>query len=357
MKTQYNPSKALSTFRIRFLLPNIFFGTILFAWLLALNSWLLFCNFFKPTIVVQMKNLAILLLLLPASLFAQNLDTLAMYQAILDSVESTFRYEKGDVTLSDGIATIKVPEGFKYLNAEQSETVLTQLWGNPDGTGTLGMLFPENTAASAEDAWAFVITYDEIGYVKDNDADDIDYDDLLKEMHTDMDAANKERANLGYETVQLIGWAAEPYYDKERKVLHWAKELKFGTAESNTLNYNVRVLGRKGVLILNAVGGMDQLPTVNKNIGNVLSSVDFSSGYKYAEFDPKLDEVAAWTLGGLVAGKVLMKVGIFALLLKNIKLVALALFAIGGAIWRFVTGRKKEDEPAPNEPMIQHEEG
>lgn len=191
--------------------------------------------------------------------------------------------------------------------------------------------------------------------MKDNDADDIDYDDLLEEMRADEAEINKERANLGYESIKLVGWAAEPFYDKERKVLHWAKELKFGEVEFNTLNYNVRVLGRKGVLILNAVGSMDQLPIVNQNINNVLSSVDFSSGYKYAEFDPKLDDVAAWTLGGLVAGKVLAKVGILALLLKNIKLVALAVFAFGGAIWRFVTGRRKEDTSTPNEPMIQRE--
>lgn len=303
-----------------------------------------------------MKNLAILLLFLPISLLAQSIDTVG-YQAALDSVEATFKYEKGKVALSNGIATINVPAGFKYLNPEQSATVLTQLWGNPDGAGTLGMLFPENTTASAEDSWAFVITYDEIGYVKDNDADDINYDDLLEEMRADEAEVNEERAKLGYESVMLMGWAAAPYYDKERKVLHWAKELKFGQADYNTLNYNVRVLGRKGVLVLNAVGTMNQLPIVNQNIDKVLSSVDFASGNKYAEFDPKLDEVAAWTLGGLVAGKVLAKVGILALLLKNIKLVLIALFAGGGAIWRFITGRKKEDTVVEDEPMIQREEG
>lgn len=284
----------------------------------------------------------IVLFFLPLHLAAQSVDTLAMYQAMLDSIESTFRYESGKINLGEGIASIEVPAGFKYLNPVQSEQVLTDLWGNPGGSETLGMLFPENTTASAEDSWAFVITYDEIGYVKDNDADDINYDELLEEMKTDMKAANEERTQLGYETVQLVGWAASPYYDQNRKVLHWAKELKFGESEENTLNYNIRLLGRKGVLVLNAVGIMNQLPEVNQHIDNVLSSVTFQSGYKYAEFDPKIDQVAAWTIGGLVAGKVLAKAGIFALLLKNIKLIIIALVAAGGAVWRWMSGKSKQ---------------
>ena len=31
----------------------------------------------------------------------------------------------------------------------------------------------------------------------------------------------------------------------EKKVLHWAKEIKFGETDGTTLNYNVRILGQK----------------------------------------------------------------------------------------------------------------
>ncbi|MBL7985981.1 MAG: hypothetical protein JNM91_13325, partial [Flavobacteriales bacterium] len=50
---------------------------------------------------------------------------------------------------------------------------------------------------------------------------------------------------------------------------------------------------------------------------------------------------------GLVAGKVLAKVGIFAVLAKFGKFIVLGLIAIGGAIWKFFTGRKKKDESLP----------
>jgi uncharacterized membrane-anchored protein len=77
----------------------------------------------------------------------------------------------------------------------------------------------------------------------------------------------------------------------------------------------------------------------------VLDMASFNPGYTYEEFDSNVDEVAAWTVGGLVAGKVLAKAGILALILKNIKLVFIALAAAGAGIWRFVSGRRKKEEP------------
>ena len=61
---------------------------------------------------------------------------------------------------------------------------------------------------------------------------------------------NIERKKLGYSTLNLVGWASKPYYDGKNKVLHWAKELKVEGDEGNTLNYDVRVLGRKFLLFM-----------------------------------------------------------------------------------------------------------
>jgi uncharacterized membrane-anchored protein len=72
--------------------------------------------------------------------------------------------------------------------------------------------------------------------------------------------------------------------------------------------------------------------------------VSFNKGNTYSDFDSKTDDIAAWTIGGLVAGKILAKVGFFALILKNIKLIGLAILALGGGIWRFIRGRRKKEE-------------
>lgn len=289
-----------------------------------------------------MKKTLISLLLLSVLRItvAQEIDSV---QAILDSVEASLQYQKGEITFENGVGVLNVPSGFHYLDAKQSEFVIHDLWGNPNGSGTLGMIVPENVGITDARSWAFIITYEEMGYVKDDDAGDINYDDMIEEMKTDMEAANEERSKLGYEAITLVGWAAKPYYDQEKKVLHWAKELKFGESEENTLNYNVRVLGRKGVLVLNAVAGMEELPAVQQNIDPVLASFTYADGNKYSDFNPDIDEVAAWTIGGLVAGKVLAKAGILAILLKYIKVIGIGLVAAATAIWKWF--KKKTEEP------------
>src|SRR5262245_13614274 len=174
-----------------------------------------------------------------------------------EEIASRLKFQQGEIKLKDGLATLKVPTNFRYLDPDQTETVLVKLWGNPPRQEkTLGMLFPAEISAADPESWGVVITYDEDGYVKDDEAARINYNDLLKEMQEDTREANQERTRQGYEAVELIGWAAPPRYDQGAHKLYWAKELSFGGEPEHTLNYDIRALGRRGVLSLNAVASM-----------------------------------------------------------------------------------------------------
>ncbi|MBX7227044.1 MAG: DUF2167 domain-containing protein [Chitinophagales bacterium] len=259
-------------------------------------------------------------------------------------VNAKLHYQTGKIDLGDGFAHITIPKGLTFINGKDSRFVLEDLWGNMPDSSVLGMVMPAGVSPISPDSWAFVLTFDKMGYVKDNDADDINYDDLLKDMKNDVIEENKIRKAQGYEEVELIGWASKPFYDKERKALHWAKEIKFGKNEENTINYDIRMLGRRGVLSFNAIGGMSHLPTIKTHINEVIEATAFSSGHKYADFDPKLDEVAAWTIGGLVAGKVLAKVGFLAIIAKFGKVIFLAIAGLFGVIAKFFRGSKGQKD-------------
>jgi uncharacterized membrane-anchored protein len=269
------------------------------------------------------------------------------FEDYIDSVKTAQHYETGVIHLPGGKAEIKVPAGFKFLNKAQSISVLTKVWGNPPETAenALGMIFPENDDPFSENSYAFIVKYEDIGYVKDDDAEKIDYDEMLKNMQQEEKENNEARVKAGYSTIHMVGWAQKPFYDKEKKVLHWAKELKFGDQEgANTLNYEIRILGRHGILSLNAVCTMKELSLVKANIGKVLPMASFTDGNTYFDFDPKIDNVAAWTIGGLVAGKVLAKVGFFAIILKYLgvlwKFILLGLAALAG-VFKKLFNRKK----------------
>jgi hypothetical protein len=83
----------------------------------------------------------------------------------------------------------------------------------------------------------------------------------------------------------------------------------------------------------------------------VLNIVQFNEGFRYADFDSKVDDVAAWTIGGLVAGKVLAKAGLFALLAKFGGKILLVLGAAGAGLWRFFSGRRKNTGGPPSAPQ------
>lgn len=134
------------------------------------------------------------------------------------------------------------------------------------------------TSPIAKGGWGVVITYEEDGYVKDDDASKINYGELLAEMQKEASEANEARKKEGYPAVEIVGWAAPPRYDESAKKRYWAKELKFGDSSENTLNYNIRALGRRGVLVLNAVAGKSQLGIVEQQMpqGRVVEGVDRS---------------------------------------------------------------------------------
>lgn len=295
-----------------------------------------------------MKKLIFTLVAIMATrlLYAGDKDSLDLikYLHMADSVKAALKYETGVINLPNKVAKLNVPAGFKFLNAEQSKFVLTELWGNPPREDIDGMIFPEKSDPFSDSTYVFVVTYDAMGYVKDEDADEMDYDKLLKQMQEEEPAENKERLKMGYGAIHMVGWAQKPYYDKENKVLHWAKELKFGDDPAvNTLNYDVRILGRKGILSLNAVGTMAELPLVKKDIDKVLHMATFTEGNAYKDFDSNIDEVAAWTIGGLVAGKLLAKAGILVVLAKFWKLIAIGAVAAGGFIMKLIKRKKNQE--------------
>jgi uncharacterized membrane-anchored protein len=227
-------------------------------------------------------------------------------------------YKQGEIPVGD-IATLSVGEGFYYLDRKDANYVLTELWGNPPSEGTLGMLFPARYTPLDFENWGIEVNFDDIGYVSDEDAAGYDYDVLLEQMQADTRAENGWRRENGYPAIELIGWAAAPRYDQAERKLYWAKELAFEGDPSHTLNYNIRALGRRGVLNLNFIAGIEALAEVQAAVPDVLGMVSFSEGNRYSDFDPSVDTVAAVGIGGLIAGKVLAKTGLLAVALVALK--------------------------------------
>jgi uncharacterized membrane-anchored protein len=268
-------------------------------------------------------------------------DAAADQQQVLDNLD----FQSGAVTVGSNLATIALTPNFRYLAPDGAKSFLVDLWGNPPevADGALGLITPANVDPLGPDGWAIIVSYDDSGHVSDEDAAEIDYDQLLQDMQAATQENNEARKKAGYEAIQLVGWAKPPYYDSAEKKLYWAKRLKFDGAAEDTLNYDIRVLGRAGVLDLTVVAGMQQLAMVDSRMSEVLGMVSFNVGNRYAEFNPELDKVAGYGIAGLIAGGVLAKAGFFKFLIalwKPIAFGAVILFAALGGLVRKLLRRE-----------------
>ena len=252
--------------------------------------------------------------------------------------------QAGEIKLGDDLATLRLPDDLRYLNPKDAATVLTGLWGNPPTEGrTLGMIVPKDADFLSGSAWAVIITYDKDGHVKDDDAAKINYDAMLGDMQKAVKEGNAERVKEGYAPIELVGWAAPPKYDSIGKKLYWAKELKFGDEPEKTLNYNIRILGREGVLVLNAVAASEDLSKIEAVTPELLSAVSFDPGKRYEDFNASTDKLATYGLAALIAGGVAAKVGLFKglwiALLALKKFIVVGIIAIIAAVKRFFRGK------------------
>ncbi len=157
---------------------------------------------------------------------------------------------------------------------------------------------------------------------------------------------------MGLEGLVLTGWAETPRYDPARQVLYWARALR-GDQGDETLNYEVRVLGRAGVLSLNAVADLGHLPAVRTAMEPIRASASFTQGQTYADYEPGVDPTAGLGIaaliggGAMVAGKAGLFKGLLAALLAGKKFIIIGLVAAGGVLARLF-GRSKSGGSIPN---------
>ncbi len=153
---------------------------------------------------------------------------------------------------------------------------------------------------------------------------------------------------MGSDPVHVTGWFEKPHYDSRTNNLVWAIEGKGG--ESALVNYDVRLLGRRGYVSATLVTDPQALAADLPHVQSLLAGFSFDQGGRYAEWLPG-DKVAEYGLTALVAGgagAAAAKMGLFAVigkfLAKGWKLVVLAVAALGAGIKRLFGGRSQDSE-------------
>jgi uncharacterized membrane-anchored protein len=224
----------------------------------------------------------------------------------------------------ESAAQIEVPAGYIFLDGK-STRALMKASGEPTSGQELGFLRPTNAH------WSVLFEFSNIGYVKDDDKDKLDADKLLASIKRGTAEANKERVRAGNSPLEIVGWEVPPKYDATTHNLEWA--IRATSEGRPILNYNTRLLGRKGVMEVVLIVEPDALAETLPTFKQLLVGYSFQSGNTYAEYRQG-DKVAKYGLAALVVGGAAVgaaKLGLFTGLLvflkKGWKLVVIGLAA------------------------------
>lgn len=254
---------------------------------------------------------------------------------------SKFTWLKGPqkATLKD-IATIELPEGF-MLTGEKGTKELLESMGNPTSGSELAFLAPTNLE------WFVIFEFADIGYVKDAEKEKLDADALLASIRKGTEQANKMREEMGASPMKIVGWEHPPRYNPATQNLEWA--IRGESDGQAVLNYNTRILGRKGVMEANLVIDPEALNVTLPVYQKLLGAYSFQQGQSYAEYRSG-DKIAKYGLAALITGgaaAVAIKTGLLGSLIlfmkKGWKLVVVAVIAVGAGLKKLVLGGRRKD--------------
>lgn len=245
---------------------------------------------------------------------------------------------KGPATYRLGsIAELRLPEGFRAVEADSLE-LYYQLTQNLYDSNDLGIVLgPQD--------WVLAVSYDEIGFVKDNDKDQLDAEKLMKAMVEGQEAANEQRVKQGWDEMKFAGWPNQPHYDQATNNLTWAVRLTSSSDghKEAFLNESIRLLGRGGVMNVTLVTDPQAYERDHEAAAALLAkNFTYVEGQRYADFREG-DKVAKYGLTALVlggAGAAAFKLGFFQ---KFWKLIAAGVVAAGVSLkkmWARMTGRE-----------------
>lgn len=220
------------------------------------------------------------------------------------------------------LAEIELSRDYVYLDGEDTRDLM-ELTENPTSDQEVATIAP----ASNNENWFLVFEWDPIGYVKDEDEHaELDSEEILVSLKEANEAANEERRERGWTPLEIVGWQEPPFYDPRTQNLTWAV---IGESEGlRSINRNIRLLGRKGVMHVTLVAGPRNYDQAVAETDRLLDQFRFRPGNKYAEFVPGEDHVAEIGLAALVTGGAAAAAAKSGLLSRIWKFLAAAVVAV-----------------------------
>lgn len=236
-------------------------------------------------------------------------------------------------------ASLAVPEGAIFGDAEATRSMLEKS-GNLTSGREVGMLLSDEAEV--------IFEFDPIGYVKDDDKDALDADKMLASLREGQEEANTQLKSLGRAELEIARWQVKPHYESTLHNLEWGPVVKNKQNGHETVNYNVRLLGRRGVMEVTLLVSPEKLDQQLPWFRSALTGFTFEKGEDYASFRSG-DKVAEYGLAALVTGGAVAVAAKSGLLAKLWKLIVAGIAAGGLALKRLFGSKGSSGQEQPRE--------
>ena len=245
-----------------------------------------------------------------------------------------------------GQATLKLPEHYGFIPPAEAKRLMEAMGNNADDT--LGMVVPQEGDAN----WFIDLTYEDAGYIKDDDAKSWNADELLTSLKEGTEAGNADRKASGFPEFEVVGWIEKPQYNAATRQLVWSAETRDkgqSADEVNGINYNTYALGREGYISMNLVTDVATVESLKPTAKTLLANLTFDAGKRYSDFNADTDKVAEYGLAALVAGVAAKKLGLLAVMAAfAVKFWKLGMiFLLGGGSFLGKLFKRKTDTTTP----------
>jgi uncharacterized membrane-anchored protein len=235
-------------------------------------------------------------------------------------------------------AQIDLPEGMNLLERMAAQELLRK--GGNAADYVVAAIVP----ASAGAHWLVVIEVEDVGYVSDDDAGELDAREMLDQFKTGTLEQNKKRVAMGVPELFVDGWSESPRYDRAKRHLVWG--LKAHDTGGKVVNFFTRFLGRSGYLSVDLIDEPSTIEASKAQALSILTAVHFTPGFRYEDHigsdrDSGLG-LKALVLGG--AGVVIAKkTGILIAILLALKKAFVVVIAAIGGFFKWLFGRRKRE--------------
>ncbi|HMC17430.1 MAG TPA: DUF2167 domain-containing protein [Albitalea sp.] len=251
----------------------------------------------------------------------------AEFKAAVEAVNSASVSGPSEVKLGDQ-AMLKLPAGMAWV-PQPAAGRLMQAMGNSRDPQLLGFV-----RGGTDADWLVLARFEASGYIKDDDAKDWNVDELFKSLKEGTEEGNKQRREMGYPPLEIVGWVQKPSYDAASHRLVWSMAAKSpGESDADqSINYNTYALGRDGYMTLDLITARASIERDKPAAHTLLSALEFNSGKRYEDFNSSTDKMAEYGLAALVAGVAAKKLGLIAVVLAFAAKFAKVLLLAGAGV-------------------------